>query len=121
MTQSKKSLDITLEMSKLIKFSPKRDALFQKLKGELQPKCSGKWVLCPTKWTVRADSLKSILDNYSVLQELCEESVKVTKESEMTARIVGVASQMATFVFYFGVYIGEMILRQAFDLDLHFC
>ena len=116
-TVMKKALDITLEMSKLIKFSPKRDALFQKLKGELQPECPGMRVLCPTRWTVRADSLKSVLDNYSVLQELWEESVKVTKESELTARIVGVSSQMATFDFYFGVYIGEMILRHSDNLS----
>ena len=83
----------------------------------MQPECPGMRVLCPTRWTVRADSLESVLDNYSVLQELWEESVKVTKESEMTARIVGVASQMATFDFYFGVYIGEMILRHSDNLS----
>ena len=39
-TVMKKALDITLEMSKLIKFiSPKRDSLFQNLKEELQPEC----------------------------------------------------------------------------------
>ncbi|XP_065886227.1 zinc finger MYM-type protein 1-like [Dysidea avara] len=116
-TVMKKALDITLEMSKLIKFLPKRDALFQNLKEELQPECPGMRVLCPTRWTVRADSLKSVLDNYSVLQELWEESEKLTKDSETTARIIGVASQMATFDFYFGVYISEMILRHSDNLS----
>ena len=104
----KKALDITLKMSKLIKFLPKRDGLSQKLKGELQPECPGMQII---RWIVRAEFLKSVLDNYSILQELWEKSVKLAKESQMTARIVGVASQMATFDFYFGVYIGEMILR----------
>ena len=113
----KKALDITLEMSKLIKFSPKRDAMFHKLKEELQPECPGMRVLCPTRWTVRADSLRSVLDNYSVLQELWEEAEKASKESETTARIIGVASQMATFDFYFGVYIGELILRHSDNLS----
>jgi len=49
-----------------------------------------------------AESLKSVVDNYSVLQELWEESEKLTKDPEM-----------ATFDFYFGVYIGEMILRHS--------
>ena len=31
------TLDATLEISKLIKFSPRRDAIFQKLKLELAP------------------------------------------------------------------------------------
>ena len=116
-TVMKKALDITLEMSKLIKFSPKRDALFQNLKVELQPECPGMRVLCPTRWTVRADSLKSVLDNYSALQELWEEAEKLTKDSETTARIIGVASQMTKFDFYFGVYIGEMILRYSDNIS----
>jgi len=56
----KKALDITLEMSELIKFSPKRDSLLQILKEELQPECPGMRVL-------DGQSLKSVLDNYSVL------------------------------------------------------
>ena len=51
-TVLKKALDITYEMTKLIKYSPKRDAMFNKLKDELQPECPGIRVLCPTRWTV---------------------------------------------------------------------
>lgn len=96
----KKALDITFEMSKLIKHSPKRDALFTKLKEELQPELPGMRVLCPTRWTVRADSLKSVLDNYLVLQELWEEAEKTTKDSDITARVIGVAFQMRNFEFF---------------------
>ena len=106
----KKTLDITLEMSKLIKFSPKR-FFVQNLKEELQPECPGTRVHCPTRRTVRAESLKSIVDSCSVLQELWEESEKLTKDSETTARVIGVASQMATFDFYFDVYIDKMIFK----------
>ena len=42
---------------------------------------------------------------------------KLTKDSDPTARIIGVASQMATFDFYFGVCIGEMILRHSGNLS----
>ena len=51
------------------------------------------------------------------MQELWEEAEKLTKDSETTARIIGVKSQMATFDFYFGVYIGEMILRYSDNLS----
>ena len=113
----KKALDITFEMSKLIKHSPKRDALFTKLKEELQPELPGMRVLCPTRWTVRADSLKSVLDNYVVLQELWEEAEKTTKDSDIIARVIGVASQMRNFEFFFGIYLGEMILRHSDNLS----
>ena len=48
------ALDTTYEMSKLVKFSPKRDSLFEKLKQELAPDTPGFRTLCPTRWTVRA-------------------------------------------------------------------
>ena len=116
-TVLKKALDITYEMSKLIKYSPKRDAMFSKLKDELQPECPGIRVLCPTRWTVRADSLKSVLDNYTVLQHLWEEAESVAKESDLRARLIGVGSQMTSFDFYFGVYLGEMVLRHTDNLS----
>lgn len=116
-TVLKKALDITYEMSKLIKYSPKWDAMFSKLKDELQPECPGIRVLCPTRWTVRTDSLKSVLDNYTVLQCLWEEAELVAKESDIRARLIGVGSQMATFDFYFGVYLGEMVLHHTDNLS----
>ena len=66
----KDALEITFEVSKLVKFSPKRDVMFEKLKDKLPPDTPGFRVLCPTRWTVRANSLQSVLDNYSVLQKL---------------------------------------------------
>ena len=56
-TTLKNALDITLEITKLVKLSPRRDAIFLRLKEQLQ--CSAP-----------ADSLKSVLGNYVVLCEL---------------------------------------------------
>ena len=50
----KDALDTTSEVSRLIKFSPKRDTLLEKLKDSLAPDTPGFRVLCPTRWTVRA-------------------------------------------------------------------
>ena len=62
------SLDTTFEISKLVEFSPKHDSTFEKLKQELVPMHSpGLRVLCLTKWSVSAESLQSVLDNYTVL------------------------------------------------------
>ena len=47
-------------------------------------------ILCPTRWTVRAEALRVILENYDVLQSLWVESLAVFKDSEMRGRILGV-------------------------------
>ncbi len=87
------------------------------LKSELAPDTPGIRVLCPTRWTVMADSLKSILDNFEVLQELWEESIDLVKDTEMKARINGVASQMKTFDYYFGICLGHLILKHSDNLS----
>jgi len=46
------ALATTHEVTKLIKYSPRRDSLFQNLKSELSPDTPGICVLCPTRWTV---------------------------------------------------------------------
>ena len=53
----------------------------------------------PTRWTVKAEALKSIVDNFEVLQNLWEESLEYVKESEMRARIGGVSDGMMKFDF----------------------
>ena len=66
----KDALDTTFEISKLIKLSPKRDSLFEKLKSDLSPGVPGFRTLCPTRWTVRGSSFKRVAQNYGTLQEL---------------------------------------------------
>ena len=43
------TLDLTLEISKLLRFSPRRNAIFQKLKTNLAPETPGFRTLCPTR------------------------------------------------------------------------
>ena len=61
-------LDTVWEISRLLKFSPKRDRLFDKLKNSMSPDTTGFRTFCPTRWTVRSASLRSVLDNYEVFQ-----------------------------------------------------
>ena len=74
------ALDTTSEISKLLKSSPKRDRMFKKLKAELVPETPGFRVLCPTRWTVRAASLQSVIDNWILLQKLWDESLETNLE-----------------------------------------
>ena len=111
------ALDTTHEITKLIKKSPARDAMFKHLKEEMASDCPGIRVLCPTRWTVRVEALKSITDNYSVLLELWDGSLVRCKDTEMKARIQGVASQMQRFEFFFGVSLGFLILKHTDNLS----
>ena len=116
----KSALEMTHEITKLIKYSPRREGIFKELKsandvatGSHSP---GVRVLCPTRWTVRADSLASIIGNYAVLQSTWEEAIGVARDTETKARIGGVSAQMKTFDFLFGVVLGEMLLRHSDNL-----
>jgi len=105
------ALDHTLEISKLIKYSPRRDAIFSRLKEELTPGVPGLRNLCPTHWTVHATSLESIRTNYPGLQATWEKAVDVVKDTEVKARISGVATKMMKFDFLFGLMLAERVLK----------
>lgn len=111
------ALDVTYEITKLIKFSPKRGAVFDKLKEELSPDTPGFRVLCPTRWTVRGNSLQSVLDNYSALQDTWEVSLESRLDTEMKARLLGVRAQMELFDFLYGICLGKLVLKHADNLS----
>ena len=73
------TLNITSEISKLLKFSPRHDVVFEKLKSVFSPNLPGFRTLCPTCWTVEGELLQSVVDNYSVFQSLWEEVKDITK------------------------------------------
>ena len=54
------AFDTVLELSKLFKYRAKKKAMLLKLKSVLSPQSPGVKPLCPTRWTVRAESLQSI-------------------------------------------------------------
>ena len=60
---------------------------------------------------------KGILDNFSVLLELWDESLLVVRDTEMKERIQVVSAQMKKFWFFFGVSLGLLILRHADNLS----
>ena len=110
-------LDTCYELVKLIKFSPKRDAMLTRLKEEVESDAPSIRTLCPTRWTVRADSLASIMANYADLRRLWVEALAATSDTDMKARIQGITSQMDTFRFLFGLLLSELILRHTDKLS----
>jgi len=100
-------LDSVNEISKLLKFSPQRSAKFAKLKQEIAPGTPGFCTLCPTRWTVRGNSLKSVIDNYSVFQVMWEEVKEEVRDVEIRARVIGVEAVMTKFSFLFGLILSE--------------
>ena len=106
----KECLDTCFEVVKLIKFSPKREALLRELKEEISSEAPGVRTLCPTRCIVCAESLSSIAANYNNIQSLWEVAVSSASNTEMKARIQGVQSQMKTFKFLFNLILSELIL-----------
>ena len=118
----KSTLETTHEITKLIKLSPRRQGVFMEVQQESEMSSesdvkSTVKLLCPTRWTVRADSLHSIIDNYSELLETWDRANDIARDTETKARIQGVASQMETFDFMFGTYLGELILKHTDNLS----
>lgn len=54
------------------------------------------------RWTVKADTLQSVLDNYASLITLWDEILEVDIDSDVRAKVLGIKSQMENFRFLFG-------------------
>lgn len=115
------ALDNAYEITKLVKKSPQRDTYLEKLRqassSETESPNPKIRVLCPTRWTVKADALHSIIENYSDLMDLWERSLIKVKDTEMKSRIRGVQAYMPKFEFFFGLSLGELILRNSDNLS----
>ncbi len=108
------ALETAFEISKLIKFSPKRNAAFNRIKAEIaEDSGSGVGIrtLCPTRWTVRGNSIGSILENYEILNQLWEECLETRLDPDMKGRIIGVQTQMSHYKLLFGLKLSERILK----------
>ena len=70
-------------------------------------------MLCPARWTVRAASFKSVIDDYIVLQKLEEESIDQAADPAMKACNFGVEFQFKTFRIYLCIQLGHLILQHS--------
>ena len=108
----KMPLTLPLRFTKLVKFFPKTNILFDKIHSECEEESSmGIHMFCPTCWTVRGDSIESILANYNALKQLWEECLTTSVQPDVKGRIIGVRSQMSNFDVCFGLKLCEKIFK----------
>lgn len=73
-------------------------------------------ILCPTRWTVEADTMKSIIAMYGVLQECWTEALAVTNHTETKVRVICVQFKMLQFDFWFRINPSSRVFRHCDDL-----
>ena len=61
--------------------------------------------------------MKSVLDNYAVLQQLWDDCLEEHLQSDIKARIIGIQAQMKKFEFFFGLQLNYLILRHSDNLS----
>ena len=89
----------------LVKYSPKREKLLgmlsENVEGTLEndKQASRLDKLSVTRWTVRANCFKKIIDNYTPLMALLKASLKDKPDAETKPRINGCRKQMDSFTF----------------------
>ena len=62
-----------------------------------------------TRWTVRVNCLKKIIDNFEPLLQLWMERLEEKLDAETKSRIIGCKKQMDSFVFCFGLQLGRKL------------
>ena len=104
------ALDTVLELSKIFKYSATKKSMLLQIKSELAPDSPGLKPLCPTCWTVRTESMRSVLNNYAVIQSVLEGIVHEYRGNiEATASAQGVHAVMEKFSFLFGITLAEKV------------
>lgn len=69
----KEALNFAMDAIQLIKFSPKRQVIFEAVQSQQDSSStSGIRTLCPTRWTVRTGAMLAIVNNYEILRDTFE-------------------------------------------------
>ena len=91
-------LSNAFEIITLVKWSPRREATLDRVKREAGDTSPGVRMLCPTRWTVKAAALKSILNNYKALIKAFQLNLEETNAPpDMKAQLVGIMAVMEKF------------------------
>ena len=101
------ALSMTAEISTIIRSSPKRLAQFRHLQEELNPGVPGLKPLCPTRWTVRTESLNAVIKNYPIIMKELD-VISEEAKGESSRKSLGVVALMEKFSTYFGLKVSFM-------------
>ena len=119
-------LSLCSDICNFIKLSPLRLSVFQKLKHDALNTSKSLRPLCPTRWTVRAEALSSIVDNYEVLLDTMEEVRSNPGSSDVTSKASGILNILLRFSTLFSLTFGAEVFSvtdfiatklQAKDMD----
>ena len=99
---------MTTEISTIIRSSPKRLAQFRHLQEELSPGVPGLKPLCPTRWTVRTESLHAVIKNYPIIMKELD-VINEEAKGESSRKSLGVVALMEKFSTYFGLKMSLMV------------
>ena len=113
----KDCFDIAREITKLIKDSPKKETLLKEIREESANSHKGIHTFCPTRWTVRGETLASLINNHKELMELWEKALETSLNTEMKARVLGAQSTMRKFNFLFCCILGKKVLSSTDNLS----
>ena len=112
------ALDVAFEITEVLS---QRNAAFDRIKSEVVEEdgfAPGIRTLCPSRWTVRGNSIGSILENYLVLKQLWKECLEAKLEPDVKGRIIGVDTQMSRYCLLFGLKLCERILKITDNLSM---
>ena len=104
------ALDLITELASLIRASPKRLALFQKLKHELAVGTPGLKPFCPTRWTVHTGALDAVI---------CTELEQIGREcyGEPSRKASGLLALMEQFTTFFGLKLSHLVFSATEQLS----
>ena len=113
----REALALTSELASLIRASPKRLGLFERIQNDLAPNSPGLKPLCPTRWTVRTAALNAVIKNYTVIS--CElETIGKEAYGEPSTKSCGLLAMMDKFAVYFGLKLSHMIFSVSEQLSI---
>ena len=113
----KDCFDIAREITKLIKDSPKKETLLKEIREESANSHKGIHTFCPTRWTVRGETLASLINNHKEFMEMWEKTLETSLNTEMKARVLGAQSAMRKFNFLFCCILGKKVLSSTDNLS----
>jgi len=116
------TMSVVGEICVLVKFSPKRENLLGNIGENIESngeseKFKKLLKMSTTRWTVRAECMKRIIDNYETLLKLWDECLEEKLDQETKARIIGCKSQMESFYFFFGLNLSYKVYAMTDNLS----
>ena len=69
-------------------------------------------ILCPTRWTVRAEAIDAVIKQYTIIIETLDEVHSTTKD-EYGLKASGIVTALEKFDMFFGLQLGHLLFRAA--------